>query len=311
MVVEMEKNENKMVFSSFAADSLALGVHWIYDTEIIRSKFGEVDRLLKPLEGSFHTKKEAGEFTHYGDQTLLLLESISEASRFELEPFAKSWFKFIETYKGYMDHATTDTIDNFKKGLHPTSSGSASTDLGGACRIAPLVFLYRDDPDKAAKASMEQTALTHNNSMVLDAAHFFSRVALKTLQGTPPVPALEQISSDYFKDTQIQQWTLSGIDSAAADTLQVILHYGQMCDINAAFPSVIHLIAKYSSDLKNGLIANVMSGGDSAARGMLVGMVLGAFQGSKSLPKEWISGMKAFDRIYSAIERLEKQELLD
>ena len=307
MISEMKKNSKNMIFSSFAADSLALGVHWIYDTEIIRSKFGRVDRLLKPLAGSFHANKETGEFTHYGDQTLLLLEAISETSRFEQKLFAKSWFKFIETYQGYRDHATMDTIDNVKKGVPFKSAGSVSTDLGGASRISPIVFLYRNYPDEAVKAAMEQTALTHNNPVVLDAAHFFSRVALETLKGTPPVPALIQISSNYFKDTQIQKWTLSGIESAATDTLQVILHYGQMCDINAAFPSVIHLVAKYNNDLENGLIANVMAGGDSAARGMLVGMVLGAFQGTKSLPEEWISGMKAFDRIYSAIERIEKQ----
>jgi len=39
---------------------------------------------------------------------------------------------------------------------------------------------------------------------------------------------------------------------------------------------VIHLIAKYENNLQDALIENVMTEGDSAGRGLLVGMILGA-----------------------------------
>jgi ADP-ribosylglycohydrolase len=47
-----------------------------------------------------------------------------------------------------------------------------------------------------------------------------------------------------------------------------------------------------------------MSGGDSAARGMMVGMVLGAHLGEKSLPHEWLSSMKKKDDILSLLSRI-------
>ena len=81
----MKNKAQAMVLASLAADSLALGAHWIYDTEKIEKDIGRVDRLLAPPEKSYHPTKKRGEFTHYGDQTLLLLESICEKGAFDLE----------------------------------------------------------------------------------------------------------------------------------------------------------------------------------------------------------------------------------
>ena len=81
-----------MVLASFAADSLALGAHWIYDTAEIRRKFGRVEgliapecRFLSPGQGS------GGDFTHYGDQALVLLESVAANGTFSQEDFARAW----------------------------------------------------------------------------------------------------------------------------------------------------------------------------------------------------------------------------
>ena len=52
---------------------------------------------------------------------------------------------------------------------------------------------------------------------------------------------------------------------------------------------MVHLIAKYEDNLEEALIQSVMAGGDSAARGMLVGMVLGAHLGPGSIPGKWLS----------------------
>ena len=38
----MKEKPQAMVLASFAADSLALGVHWIYNPRVIDKKFGRV-----------------------------------------------------------------------------------------------------------------------------------------------------------------------------------------------------------------------------------------------------------------------------
>ncbi|MFH2059089.1 MAG: ADP-ribosylglycohydrolase family protein [Pseudomonadota bacterium] len=62
-------------------------------------------------------------------------------------------------------------------------------------------------------------------------------------------------------------------------------------------PSTIHLIAKYEQDLKQALVENIMAGGDSSARGMLTGFIIGAYQGLAQIPQSWLDDMQAYKKI--------------
>ena len=79
-----------------------------------------------------------------------------------------------------------------------------------------------------------------------------------------------------------------------------------MCSVEAALPGTIHLISKYENDFKEALVENVMAGGDSAARGMLVGMVLGAYGGIDALPREWLKTLNARNRIEESLATLDR-----
>jgi len=301
----MTNNRRPMVMASFAADSLALGVHWIYDAEKINKDFGRVDALRKPLPGSYHPTKEKGEFTHYGDQTFVLLESIAAKREFDLSDFSTRWRDLFKTYRGYFDQATKMTLQNLAQGRAIEEAGSSSTDLSGAARIAPLVFLYHKDSETLVKAARAQTQMTHNNPLVIDSAEFFARVCCKVLEGTSPVKAMTEVAAHRFKGLPLPAWVKEGIESAEKDSGSTIARFGQSCHTDEAFPGVVHLIAKYEKDLKEALVQAVMAGGDSAGRGLMVGMVLGAHLGDRGLPKEWVSGLKRGSDILRLLEQIE------
>jgi len=128
----MSDASRAMVLASFLGDSLALGAHWIYNTKDIAQRFGRVDRLLAPQPDSFHAPKGAGEFTHYGDQTLVLLRVLAQSRGFDLQAFSRAWQDFFAAYSGYFDRATKNTLIGYKKGLGPEEAGSSSNDLAGA-----------------------------------------------------------------------------------------------------------------------------------------------------------------------------------
>jgi len=293
----MTSQATAMVLASFAADSLALGAHWMYDTDQIDQRIGRVDTLRKPLPDSYHPTKEKGEFTHYGDQTLVLLESLAQTGMFSLADFAGAWKKLFTDYHGYIDKATTATLDNMNRQVPPSPCGSNSSELGGAARIAPLLFYYRGDEQKLLEAVRQQTAMTHNNPATLAGAAFIARTAILVLQGISPITAMENVLEEGVADIDLDIRLRSSLESIGKDTRTVIKKFGQMCGIAAALPGAIHLIATYENDLKTALIENVMAGGDSAARGLVIGLILGAHLGQQAIPEEWLTGMVQYAHI--------------
>ena len=304
----MNDKAHAMVLASFAADALSMGVHWIYNTNVIDKKWGRVENYLKPERPTYHPTKKLGDFTHYGDQTMVLLQSVAENSGFSRKHFSQSWQDFFESYDGYFDGATKETLDNFAAAKDIAEVGSGSNDLAGAARIAPLAYCYRHDADKLIESVRSQTALTHNNQEVIDSAEFFARVAWKVIHGEAPVAALNQVLGDGFGREPYAKWVDDGLKSADKDTRQTMLDFGQMCEIEAAFPSVIHLIARYEENLSQALIENAMAGGDSAGRGLVAGMVLGAHQGTEAVPPRWLTELTAYARIVELMDKIDEQE---
>jgi ADP-ribosylglycohydrolase len=298
----MKANARAAVLASLVGDAHALGAHWIYDTHRIEDTFGRVESLVAPPDSSFHAGREAGEFTHYGDQTFALLESVARRGGFHLDDFWDRWQGLFASYDGYIDQATRGTLRNARDGAGPEEAGSFSDDLAGGSRIAPLVLCYAGDPEALEEAVRAQTRMTHNNPIVIQGALLFARTTLAVLEGVPPRKALETIAPA-FGDTPISQWVQAGLESRPADTRETIRRFGQACHTEQAFPSIVHLVSRYEHDLREGLIQSVMAGGDSAGRNLIVGMVLGAHLGEEAIPPDWLAGMKQIEAVRGFVNR--------
>ncbi|MCP4117257.1 MAG: ADP-ribosylglycohydrolase family protein [Desulfobacteraceae bacterium] len=287
----MKEKAQAMVMASLAADSLALGVHWIYDAMKIKSEHGLVDRLLAPKQDSYHPTKKKGEFTHYGDQTLVLLESVAASGGFDLGDFYQRWQALFKEYDGYLDMATKGTLGKIARGKSPNCCGSDSNDIAGASRIAPLILSLRDKPDQLVEAVRAQTMMTHQDMTTLDCAEFFSLVALECLNGALPSQAVRNVAKEEFSDSPIGQWTRQGIEAREEESVPAVIRFGQSCHTTDAFAGIIQIIAKYEGDLARGVVQAVMAGGDNAARASITAMILAAHQGLDSKTREWFQGL--------------------
>lgn len=301
----MSDKAKAMVMASFIGDSLSLSAHWIYDPAYIQKKWGRIETLQDPWSGSFHRTKKAGQFTHYGDQTVVLLESVAQNVGFDLVDFAKRWRDFLANYTGYFDQATKGTLAGFSKGFGPDQAGSDSNDLAGASRIAPIVMAHYSDENKMISAVRSQTEMTHKDPAVVDSAEFFARSASLVLQGQKPSQALDQAAEAEYVNLPVKEWLNKGKDKADQDSLEALSRFGLSCHAPEAFPGVVQLICRYEENLSEALIQCVMAGGDSAGRAMLVGMILGAWNGLEAIPGQWLNDLQARERIESLLNQIQ------
>lgn len=295
-----------MLLGSFLGDSHSLGVHWVYNTRAIDKKVGRVEELIAPIVNRFHPNRGKGEFTHYGDQTLFLLEYLREHTDFIKNDFLLSWADYMRSYDGYMDHATKDTVKNLDEGKQGSEAASLSHDLGGAARIAPLIYRFAPDRNKTVQTCREQTEATHNNENVVHSSGFFAELVLSILGGKRVEESLEATINALPESSALREWAAAGMESKGADSRETIATFGQACPVEKLFPGTIHLIVTYQDDLQEALIQNAGAGGDSAARGLIVGMVLGAYHGYDALPQAWLEDLAAGEKILTLAEKIDK-----
>jgi len=72
-----------------------------------------------------------------------------------------------------------------------------------------------------------------------------------------------------------------------------------------AQPASLYFALRYQDSLERALVANARCGGDSAARGITVGILLGALHGEEALPQRWLDGLRALPRVRELLALLE------
>lgn len=306
-----QSQKRGMVFGSFAADSLALGSHWVYNAKAIAKRLGSPDRLTDPIVKKFHPTKRKGDFTHYGDQAFRLLRFIADTGGYDGAAFFRDWTTMMADYDGYFDHATKETLAH--------GGASDSDDLAGAGRSAPILYLFSEDPERAVEEAVAHAALTHGNPIVFDTVRFFSGLVFELTSGEigdgsnaagdksgVMERAISTVLGTYrWESEEFPEKVEKGVKSKDRDTTEVIGEFGQMCEAPRAFPSTVHLLAKYPDNYRKAMVANTAAGGDSAARGLLAGMVLGALLGEEAIPEEWRNGLTVRREINEALRKVD------
>lgn len=116
----MTDSQHGLLTGALLGDALALGPHWIYDTNEIEKIFGDFDGFTDPTKNPYHKTKNIGDFTHYGDQMMMLISSIQEEGGYNPTHYLAKWRESMKQYTGYMDHASKTTLE--------TGQGSISSD---------------------------------------------------------------------------------------------------------------------------------------------------------------------------------------
>jgi ADP-ribosylglycohydrolase len=287
-------SNSAMVTGAFLGDAISLGPHWVYDQEEISRRIVDAERYQDPIS-PYHPGKKAGDFTHYGDQVLVLLRYVAEAGKFDLTGYAAAWRAYWENPAtiSYRDGSTKGTLANLEAGVPPERAGAHSHDLSGAGRFAPLFLLSWNDDAELLAAVRNLTAFTHNHPDVIAAAEFFATVALAVKRGEAIPAAIRRVGREL--DGNLKDWLAAAEEHlhAVEGNAAVLATHGLSCDIDGGFAGVCHLLLRYPDDPTIALVENAMAGGDSAARALILGTIYGAADLIGTVPEHWLADVNA------------------
>ncbi len=265
--------------TSLLGDAIALGPHWIYDPAEITRRFGTITGPTDPPADLYHPRKKKGDQTHYGDQTVCLVRSILDnGGRFDAAHFADRWRAMWDGYADYFDKATKHTLAALKAGTPWENAASASTELGGAARLgALLVSDAAENEDRFVEAARAQTAVTHRSAEALAAAGFLARAVFRRQHGASLLDALASAVGAEPSPLPFDAWLARAtkLASGGKSGAEIIEETGASCDAADALPASLALALRFSSDPHRALCENAQAGGDSAARGLVIGLLVG------------------------------------
>lgn len=267
---------------ALVADAYALGSHWIYDETQLKNLPIDWEDLNAP-QAMWHKGKEKGDFTHYGDHGQWLYEFIQTHNHFDPSIYASFWVEKMKDYRGYVDGSSRETLEVLKNNPQ-TLCGAASHDLSIIGRIAPLLLISSSKEEFLANAEMF-VSLTHNSPVALKAAQFFASVLFDVALGANIADSIKHTAVDPL----LARAHGAAINSKGQESFGAIRTFGPACGVEGGFEGTIHILASYD-DYKSAMIANAQAGGDNAARGMIIGMIMGA--ALKEIPFGWKSGVK-------------------
>ena len=293
-------NISDLILPSLFADALSLGPHWIYNPGKIARLYPDGIRAYDDPKSEYHSTKKAGDFTHYGDQTFALLRSVAMHGKgWSIGDWKNDWRRWAEASGGYMDGASRRSLESLQAGVDTPSD---SNDLAGASRIAPLFAIF--DGDELIRAAREQTALTHGDPQVVDAAEFFVRASEAVMAGASFSDAFDAAILADYGSLPAHKWLDLAVSASVGDLQEQANKLGLTCHVPEAFPLTLALALRFEDDALEALSANAMVGGDSAARGLLLGLLLGAKHGVGAFPAVWLDTLNAGGEVQALLTLL-------
>ena len=294
----MNKNKLKgLMWGSLLGDAYALGGHWIYEQNELEHSQLNFNGLNKPLS-IYHPTKKAGDFTHYGDQTIWLLKYMNQTQKYDPFDYADIWKENMRNYKGYVDAASKQTLANFDVGSICMGSGSESHDLSIIGRHAPIIFSL-DNMDDIMDSLKFHTFLTHFTKEMLDSSKYIVEVTLAMIYDLDVETTLKERAKFYGEmvETEVNK-AFEARDMSPNAAIKLL---GQACGVQGALASTVYLLLNYHDDFDALLKANVLAGGDSAARAMVAGMVVGARYGFEAIKPSWIEELNDYEELNQLI----------
>ena len=323
-----DRSESKIrgsLWGLFIGDALAMPVHWYYNRRALGEDYGRVTDYLPPRNphpdsilwrSAYKAPNARGEILHEqafywgrkgvhyhqfleaGENTLnvgicrLLMASLRERGAYDADDFLKRYIAFMTTPGNhrdtYIEECHRNFFANYARGISPEKCGTEEKHIGGLIGIIPVVAFHHSSAERARKDALRHLALTHPGPKMETAASLIIQLLLSVLSGAALSDAIAEAvdrQNNPFVGHPFRRWLNESDERVIGQFLSTA------CYVEHAVPAVVYLALKYHDDPEKALIVNTNLGGDNAARGAVLGALLGAENGIEAFPRRWVEGL--------------------
>lgn len=182
------------LMGAFIGDALALGPHWYYDLDALRTRYGAwISDYTAPMPDHYHAGMKAGESSQAGVLLRLTLESLAERGSYDEADFCRRMDEvFFPQIDGTPMHGpggyTSQSIreawrKRMQQGL-PWGQVAGNADTTEAAeRTLAIAVRYALDPAALADAVTRNTVLTQTDGTVVAMTLAFGAVLGMLVEG--------------------------------------------------------------------------------------------------------------------------------
>jgi len=316
--MKLDRNA-RAILGALVADAASLGLHWLYDGErladiALRGEpvFLAPDRAhYEGAKGSFvHAARKAGDFSAYGECCALMLRQLAEADgRFQRVTYQSMYRRHFGpggAYVGYIDKPTRGTLIRLMphedSSTYPQPSGVDDDQLPALACVPPVVVAaFRCGREDASLwDELEHVVrVTNNNERAVDAGRAAGLLLVELLRGKKPLDAIAAAASRAEGDLAARMH--EAVKGDRLDAVSAAARFGAACHVEQGLPVICHILA-HAGSYREAVIANIMAGGDSCGRSIVLGAAMGI---RDSVPLGWMARMNRLSETLDLIDRLE------
>ena len=200
----------------------------------------------------------------------------------------------------YLEEYHRHFFTNLGAGRKPINCGVRDVHIGGLVPVPALVAALGSRNPDLRRIVRVHVGLTHKDDEVLAAADAFVRILVDAIprpEASPRTAAeaaavlresILEHGRDWISAAKLRSWEGLSDRQLVGGTLS------SACYIEEAFPASLALAWRHAGNLKEGVCANAMCGGDNCHRGAVVGGLLGA---TAPIPAPFLAGLACGARV--------------
>lgn len=326
----MVQKQTAMVLGGFVADAASLGLHWLYDVERITEVGGTTPEFIEPnadhyenaKKGAFvHYGKTSGSLSHYGEMAFIMLKTLSETQNktdFRVRDFMShfkksfgpggSWVGYIDkpigaTLRNYDDYLSETAHHNDKGKDMPPCGAANDMQLPAVCRLFVLIGILGVRTNNITEKIERCIKLTNDNKWALAWGRTVSALQMASLLSDNVDVILQSAVNASPRD--IQATILEASQQTQANVNQIADNFGRACLLAQGIPVCLHIL-RHANSYTDAIRMNILAGGDSCGRAMVIGPLAGALfgvGGANGIPLAWISKIHLNSEIMTLTEK--------